>query len=26
VSGLSLKNRIFSTAHAEAMAEDGKPP
>ena len=25
VGGLVLKNRIFSTAHAEAMAEDGKP-
>ena len=25
VGGLTLKNRIFSTAHAEAMAEDGKP-
>ena len=25
VGGLMLKNRIFSTAHAEAMAEDGKP-
>src|SRR5262249_38242588 len=25
VGGLELKNRIFSTAHAEAMAEDGKP-
>ena len=25
VGGLTLKNRIFSTGHAEAMAEDGKP-
>src|SRR5262245_37981796 len=25
VGDLTLKNRIFSTAHAEAMAEDGKP-
>jgi mycofactocin system FadH/OYE family oxidoreductase 2 len=25
VGGLVLKNRIFSTGHAEAMAEDGKP-
>src|SRR5262245_56779315 len=25
VGGLTLKNRTFSTAHAEAMAEDGKP-
>ena len=25
VGGLTLKNRIFSTAHAEAMAADGKP-
>ncbi len=25
VGGLALKNRIFSTGHAEAMAEDGKP-
>ncbi|HXJ83904.1 MAG TPA: FAD-dependent oxidoreductase [Candidatus Methylomirabilis sp.] len=25
VGGLTLKNRIFSTAHAEAMADDGKP-
>src|SRR5262247_2584313 len=25
VGNLTLKNRIFSTAHAEAMAEDGKP-
>src|SRR5262249_51688496 len=25
VGGLTLRNRIFSTAHAEAMAEDGKP-
>src|SRR5215471_3353828 len=25
IGGLTLKNRIFSTAHAEAMAEDGKP-
>src|SRR5215813_6358818 len=25
VGSLTLKNRIFSTAHAEAMAEDGKP-
>jgi mycofactocin system FadH/OYE family oxidoreductase 2 len=25
VGGLTLKNRIFSTAHAEAMAEDGRP-
>src|SRR5215470_5686605 len=25
VGQLVLKNRIFSTAHAEAMAEDGKP-
>ena len=25
LGGLTLKNRIFSTAHAEAMAEDGKP-
>jgi mycofactocin system FadH/OYE family oxidoreductase 2 len=24
VGGLTLKNRIFSTGHAEAMAEDGK--
>jgi mycofactocin system FadH/OYE family oxidoreductase 2 len=25
VGGLTLRNRIFSTGHAEAMAEDGKP-
>ena len=25
VGGLTLKNRIVSTGHAEAMAEDGKP-
>jgi dimethylglycine catabolism A len=25
VGNLALKNRIFSTAHAEAMAEEGKP-
>jgi 2,4-dienoyl-CoA reductase-like NADH-dependent reductase (Old Yellow Enzyme family) len=25
VGGLTLKNRIFSSGHAEAMAEDGKP-
>src|SRR5215831_13406039 len=25
VGGLDLRNRIVSTAHAEAMAEDGKP-
>src|SRR5262245_51208555 len=25
LGGLTLKNRIFSTAHAEAMAEEGKP-
>jgi mycofactocin system FadH/OYE family oxidoreductase 2 len=25
IGGLTLKNRIFSTAHAEAMAEEGKP-
>jgi mycofactocin system FadH/OYE family oxidoreductase 2 len=25
LGGLDLKNRIVSTAHAEAMAEDGKP-
>ncbi len=25
VGGLTLKNRILSTGHAEAMAEDGKP-
>src|SRR5262245_64859111 len=25
VGSLTLKNRIFSTGHAEAMAEDGKP-
>jgi mycofactocin system FadH/OYE family oxidoreductase 2 len=25
VGGLTLKNRIFSTGHAEAMAEEGKP-
>src|SRR5262245_13602066 len=25
VRHLTLKNRVFSTAHAEAMAEDGKP-
>jgi mycofactocin system FadH/OYE family oxidoreductase 2 len=25
VGGLTLKNRIFSTGHAESMAEDGKP-
>jgi mycofactocin system FadH/OYE family oxidoreductase 2 len=25
VGGLTMRNRIFSTAHAEAMAEDGKP-
>jgi hypothetical protein len=25
VGGLTLKNRIVSTAHAEAMAEGGKP-
>ena len=25
VGGLALKNRIFSSGHAEAMAEDGKP-
>ena len=25
VGGLTLKNRIFSSGHAEAMAEDGRP-
>jgi dimethylglycine catabolism A len=25
VGGLTLRNRIFSTGHAEAMAEEGKP-
>ena len=25
VGGLALKNRIFSSGHAEAMAEEGKP-
>ena len=25
VGGLTLKNRIFSSGHAEAMAENGKP-
>jgi 2,4-dienoyl-CoA reductase-like NADH-dependent reductase (Old Yellow Enzyme family) len=25
VGGLTLKNRIFSSGHAEAMAEEGRP-